>query len=71
MTTKEKLSCEGAVYEFGGLQLLKDRHRKDTEGVAAGRPITRSLGSFQKGELDGLTFTPNPDSEFERPGVGW
>jgi len=71
MTTKEMLSCEGAVYEFGGIQLLKDRHRKDIEDVAAGRRTTRSLGAFKKGELDGFTFTPNPASEFERPGDGW
>lgn len=71
MTKKEKLRCEGAVYEFGGPQLLKVRHRRDVEDVAAGRRIARSLWAFQKSELDWFTFTPNPDSEFERPSEGW
>ena len=55
----------------GGLQLLKDIQRRDAEDVAAGRRTARSLWAVQKGDLDGFTFTPNPNSEFDRPGEGW
>ena len=55
----------------GGLQLLKDIRRRDAEDVAAGRRAARSLWAIQKGDLEGFAFTPNPNSEFDRPGEGW
>lgn len=54
-----------------GLQLLKETQRRDADDVAAGCRATRSLWALQKGDLEGFTFTPNPNSEFERPGEGW
>jgi hypothetical protein len=54
-----------------GLQLLKEIQRRDAEDVIAGRRSARSLWAIQKGDLKGFTFTPNPNSEFERPGEGW
>jgi hypothetical protein len=55
----------------GGLPMLKERQRKDAEDVAAGRRSARSLLMFQKDDLKGYRFTPNPASEFERSGDGW
>lgn len=57
--------------EDGGLPMLKERQRKDAEDVAAGRRSARSLLMFQKDDLKGYRFTPNPASEFERSGDGW
>lgn len=54
-----------------GLQLLKETQRRDADDVAAGRRAARSLWVLQKGDLDDFTFTPNPNSEFDRPGEGW
>lgn len=54
-----------------GLQLLKDIQRRDAEDVAAGRRAARTLWAFQKGDLEGFAFTPNPNSEFDLPGEGW
>ena len=51
--------------------MLRERHRKDAEDVAAGRRSARSLFMFQKGDLDGIQLTQNPESEFERDGEGW
>lgn len=55
----------------GELPMLKDRHRKDAEDVAAGRRTARSLWAFQPGDLEGFTFTPSPTSEHDKPGEGW
>ncbi|UDF37853.1 UNVERIFIED_ORG: hypothetical protein LHJ69_23745 (plasmid) [Shinella sp. XGS7] len=55
----------------GGLKLLKDIQCRDAEDVAAGRRAARSLWAVQKGDLEGFTFTPNSNSEFDRPGEGW
>ena len=41
------------------------------EEVAAGRRSARSLLMFQKDDLKGYSFTPNPASEFEHSGDGW
>lgn len=57
--------------EDGGLPMLRERQRKDAEDVAAGRRSARSLLMFQKDDLKGYRFTPNPASEFERSGDGW
>lgn len=59
--------------EFGSpdYERLKERQRKDAEDVAAGRRSARSLLMFQKDDLKGYCFTPNPASEFERSGDGW
>ncbi|MDM4768309.1 HAD domain-containing protein [Pelomonas sp. SE-A7] len=65
-----KASGEGAPSD-GGLQLLKDVQRKDAEDVAAGRRQARSLWVVQPGDLEGYTFTSNPNSEFDKPGNGW
>ena len=55
----------------GGLSLLKERQHKDAEEVAAGLRSARSLLMFQKDDLKGYRFTPNPASEFARGGDGW
>ena len=57
--------------DLGGLQMLKDRQRKDAEEVAAGLRDPRTLLAVQKGDMDGATFTPNPKSEFNKSGEGW
>ncbi len=57
--------------DSGGLPLLKERQHKDAEEVAAGRRSARSLLMFQKEDLTGYRFTPNPASEFARSGDGW
>lgn len=51
--------------------MLMEQHAKDAEDVAAGRRSARSLSVVQRGDLDGCTFTPNPNSEFDKPGEGW
>lgn len=51
--------------------LLKERQAIDAADVAAGRRPARSLWAVQPGNLAGCTFTPNPASEFEKPGEGW
>lgn len=43
----------------------------DEADVAAGRRSPRSLMAVQPGYLDGYTFTPGPNSEFDKPGEGW
>lgn len=55
----------------GGLVMLTDVQRKDERDVAEGRRAARSLMAVQKGYLEGYTFTPNPNSEFDGPGEGW
>lgn len=55
----------------GGLPMLKERLRKDAEEVATGHRSAQSLLMFQKGDLKGYRFTPNPESEFEQSGDGW
>lgn len=55
----------------GELLMLKERHRKYEEDVAAGRRSARSLLMFQKEDLKGMTFTANPNSEFAREGGEW
>lgn len=61
---------EVVVEELGGLQTLKDRHRKDAQEVRAGLRSTRSLVMLSEGWLKGATFIENPESEFNRPGEG-
>lgn len=56
-----------------GLPMLKERQRKerqrkDAEEVAAGKRSPCSLLAVGKGDLDGATFTFNPESEFAGPG---
>lgn len=55
----------------GGLLMLKEIQRKDSEDVAAGRRSARSLMAFQKGDLVGYTLAPNKNSEFDHAGSGW
>ena len=62
---------EVVVEDLGGLQMLKDRQRKDSEEVAAGLRDPRSLLVVGKGDLKGATFTENPESEFNKFGKGW
>ncbi len=64
-------NSNGDIRDEGGLPMLKAVHRKDAEDVAAGRRSARSLLMFQKGDLEGATFTLNPASEFYRNGKGW
>ena len=59
------------VEDLGGLQMLKDRQRKDSEEVAAGLRDPRSLLAVGKSDLDGATFKGGPDSEFSKVGLGW
>ena len=61
----------GVLEDLGGLQMLKDRQRKDSEEIAAGLRSARSLLMVQKGDLDGFTFTANPNSKYSKPGEGW
>ncbi len=61
----------GDIRDEGGLPMLKARHRKDAEEIAAGLRSPRSLWMIQKGDLDGAVITPNPASEFNRKGDGW
>lgn len=58
-------------HDDDGLLMLKEHHRKNAEDVAAGRKSARSLLMFQKDDLKGYRFTPNPASEFEKDGEGW
>lgn len=60
-----------ATEEDGGLTMLKERQRKDTEEVAAGLRDPRSLMVVGKGDLKGVRFTPNPGSKFSVDGEGW
>ncbi|MFC7411755.1 TA system antitoxin ParD family protein [Hydrogenophaga atypica] len=57
--------------ESAELPLLRERHRRDALEVAAGLRSARSLWAFQEGDLDGYSFSFNPESEFARPGEGW
>lgn len=50
---------------------LKERQAIDAADVAAGRRSARSLWAIQPGDLTGYTFTPNPASEYDKPGDGW
>jgi hypothetical protein len=59
------------VAEEGGLPMLKERQRKDSEEVAAGLRDPRSLLAFQNLDLKNTSFKPNPASEFEQIGEGW
>lgn len=61
----------GDISDEGGLPMLKARKRKDAEEVVSGKRDARSLRMIQKGDLDGFTFTENPESEYSRKGVGW
>lgn len=73
LSDKEKALMQslgvGVLDDLGGLQMLKDRQRKDSEEVAAGLRSARSLLMFQKGDLEGIT--PNPNSKYNKPGEGW
>ncbi|WP_156422131.1 hypothetical protein [Paucibacter sp. KCTC 42545] len=51
--------------------MLMEVQAKDEADVAAGRRSARSLWAVQSGDLDGYTFTPNPNSEFDKPGEDW
>lgn len=51
--------------------MLMEQQAKDAADVAAGGRSARSLWAVQPGYLDGYTFTPNPNSEFDKPGEGW
>ena len=51
--------------------MLMEVQAKDEADVAAGRRSARSLWAVQPGDLDGYTFTPNPNSEYDKPGEGW
>lgn len=51
--------------------MLMEVQAKDEADVAAGRRSARSLWAVQSSDLDGYTFTPNPNSEFDKPGDGW
>lgn len=59
------------VSQDGGLPMLKEHLRKEAVDVATGRLSAQSLLMFQKGDLTGYRFTPNPASEFEHGGEGW
>lgn len=61
----------GDIRDEGGLPMLKARKRKDAEEVVSGERDARSLRMIQKGDLEGFTFTENPESEYSRKGVGW
>jgi len=50
---------------------LKELQAIDAADVTAGRRSARSLLAVQPGDLAGYTFTPNPASEFDKPGEGW
>lgn len=57
--------------ESAELPLLRERHRRDALEVAAGLRSARSLWAFQEGDLEGYSFSFNPESEFARPGEDW
>ncbi|MFG6443550.1 hypothetical protein [Roseateles sp. LKC17W] len=57
--------------DIGVQALLNDQQAIDAADVAAGRRPARSLFAVQPGDLAGYTFTPNPASEFDKPGEGW
>ena len=54
-----------------GLAILKAQQIKDAKAVRAGRRPARSLWVVQKGDLEGVTITPNPRSKFSQVGDGW
>lgn len=57
--------------EISVTAMLEERHAQDAADVAAGRRSARSLLLVQPGYLDGCTLTPNPNSQYEKPGEGW
>jgi hypothetical protein len=61
----------GDIRDEGGLPMLKEYHRKVEQEVRDGKRSARSLWVVGPGDLKGVTFTQNPNSEFNKPGKGW
>jgi len=57
--------------EDGGLPMLKEQQRKDSEDVKAGLRSPESFAAFQKGSTEGFRIVENPESRYSKPGTGW